>query len=62
MMPEAWAFQRGQARLVVPTWGTMAPVLACVAIVCTPIEREIEKFIITLLLLCFILLLVVDLS
>ena len=38
MMPEAWAFWRGQARLVVPTWGNMAPDLAGVAIFCTPIE------------------------
>jgi len=38
MMPEAWAFQRGQARLVVPTWGNMAPDLAGVAILCTQIE------------------------
>jgi len=37
-MPEAWAFLRGQARLVVPTWGNMAPDLAGVAIFCTPIE------------------------
>jgi len=39
MMPEARAFQRGQAQLVVPTWGNMAPDLAGVAIFCTPIER-----------------------
>ena len=37
MIPEAWAFWRGQARLVVPTWGNVAPDLACVAIFCTPI-------------------------
>jgi len=40
MMPEAWAFQRGQARLKVPTWGNMAPDLACVAIFCTPIDCQ----------------------
>ena len=38
MMPEAWAFRRGQARLVVPTWDNMAPDLACVAIFCAAIE------------------------
>ena len=38
MMPEAWTFQRGQARLVVPIWGNMAPDPACMAIFCTPIE------------------------
>ena len=38
MMPEAWAFRHGQARLVVPTWGNVAPDLAGVAILCTPIE------------------------
>ena len=38
MMPEAWAFRRGQARLVLPTWGNMAPDLACVGFFCTPIE------------------------
>jgi len=37
-MPEAWAFRHGQARLVVPTWGNMAPDLAYVAIFCTLIE------------------------
>ena len=42
-MPEAWAFRRGQARLVVPTWGNMAPDLACVAIFCTPIEGRPAK-------------------
>ena len=40
MMPEAWAFRRGQARLVVPTWGNTAPDLACVVIFCTPIESR----------------------
>ena len=39
MMPEAWAFRRGQAQLVDSTWGNMAPDLAGVAIFCTPIER-----------------------
>jgi len=39
MMPEAWAFWRGQARLVVPTWGNMALDLAGVAIFGTLIER-----------------------
>jgi len=38
MMPEAWAFLRGQARLVVPTWGNTAPDLGCVGIFGTPIE------------------------
>jgi len=38
MMPEAWAFQRDQTRLVVPTWNNMAPDLACVAIFSTLIE------------------------
>jgi len=38
LMPEAWAFQCGQARLLVPTWGNMAPNLTCVAIFCTLIE------------------------
>jgi len=40
MMPEAWAFQRGQVQLVVPTWGNMAPDLAGVVISCTPIEGQ----------------------
>ena len=35
MMPEAWAFQRGQAQLVLDN---TAPDLACVGIFCTPIE------------------------
>ena len=45
MMPEAWAFRRGEAQLLVPTWGNMAPDLAGVAIFCTPIEgrRGVEK-------------------
>ena len=25
MMPEVWAFRRGQTRLVVPTWDNMVP-------------------------------------
>ena len=47
MMPEAWVFQRGQARLVIPTWGNTAPDLACVGFFVTLIEgvREVEKFI-----------------
>jgi len=40
MMPEVWAFQRGQARLVVPTWDNTAPDLACVGFFCTLMKRE----------------------
>ena len=40
MMPEGWAFLRGQARLVVPTWDNTSPDLACVAIFCTLIEGQ----------------------
>ena len=42
-MPDAWAFRRGQARLVVPTWGNMAPDLAGVAIFCTPITTVLQN-------------------
>jgi len=40
MMPEAWAFHRGQARLVVPTWGHTAPDLARVGVFCTLIKGQ----------------------
>jgi len=38
MMPEAWAFRRGQARLMVPTWRHTAPDLARVGFFCTPFK------------------------
>jgi len=38
MMPEVWAFRRGQARLVDPTWCNTAPDLARVGFFCTTIN------------------------
>ena len=40
MMLEAWAFRRGQAGLVVPTWGNTAPDLGYERFFCTLIEGQ----------------------
>ena len=43
MMPEAWAFRRGQALLVVPTWRHTAPDLAWGFFALQSKDKEGEK-------------------